>query len=85
MWLALNRWRSSARMPTATLGIAETLAPFFDVIGLLRNAVAMFCLDGLAEDLIMSLEAIDVMRGLNEELEQVQQCRGVLGLRVERI
>jgi hypothetical protein len=45
----------------------------------------MFSLNGLAEDLIMSLEPVNVFRGLNEELEQRQQCKGEFGLRVKRI
>src|SRR5260370_9079321 len=67
-------------MAAATLGIAEVLPA-----GFLAMAAVVSFVYGLAETLIMALETRDILRRLNQESKQIQKCRGVLGLWIERV
>ena len=80
----LSRRRNSARMSAATLE-TEVLPPVFDAIGCLTIATVICSVYGLAEHLIVPLKTCDILRRLNQESKQIQKCRGVLGLWIERV
>jgi hypothetical protein len=60
------------------LEVAEVLPSVFDAIGCLAIAAVGSFVYELAELLIMPLETRDILRGLKQELKQIQKSRGVL-------
>ena len=72
-------------MTSATIEVAEVLPSVSDAIGFLAMAAVLCSVYGPAEHPIMPLETQDVLRRLNQESKQIQQCRGVLGLWIERV
>ena len=63
----------------------EVLPPVFDAVGCLTIAAVICSVYGLAEHLIVPLKTCDILRRLNQESKQIQKCRGVLGLWIERV
>src|SRR6266567_7871779 len=72
-------------MSPATLEVAEVLLRVFDAIGFWAIAAVVSFVYGLAEHLIMPLKTRDILRRLNQESKQIQKCRGVFALWIERV
>jgi hypothetical protein len=72
-------------MSAATPGIAEVLPPVSGWIGFLATVAVVYSGYGLAEHLIVPLEARDILWRLKQESKQIQKGGGVLGLWIQRV
>jgi hypothetical protein len=72
-------------MSAATPKVAEVLPSVSCSIRFLAIVAVVCSVYGLAEHLIVPLEARDILGGLNQESKQIQKGRGVLGLWIQRV